>query len=146
MRFNVTTDFNFHDETFPTVKTLLIRIGKILGSNIQLRTLNRGVDADGKKFKPYSKAYKAFKTARGGNPTPDLKSVRKVSEHMVESVDIVKTQDRLVEVGVSGFNMKKAIWNEGTGRFFLGYYEKEDDKDINKIIDDWVEESLNRYL
>lgn len=146
MTFTITSDFNLDPVIFKDVSQLLIRIGKILSSNIQLRTLNRGIDASGLKFKPYTKEYREYKTARGGNPTPDLKSVRKVSEHMVESVDTVKASRRSVEVGVSGFNLRKAVYNENMGRSFLGYYPVEDDKDIDPIVNTWVEEQLERNL
>jgi hypothetical protein len=164
MKFKVTNDFKFN--SFGNSLRLLQRIGNMLTRNIIARTEHENVDSKRRKFKKYSTkpyffqvkksgkgkyktfkgGYAEYKNYMGGSGNiVNLKSVLPVGEHMVSSTGIqtISLAKDCVTVGVAGRNLKKAMWNENMGRAFLGV-SKDDEKDIDKIIDRYVDEELNK--
>lgn len=143
MNLDITSDFKSFS-IFKTPETLLQRIGNMLVRNIIARTQFRNVDPNDKKFKRYSKEYQEYKASRGGSRNiVNLKSVEPVGEHMVVSTGILNINNNTVEVGLSGINLKKAVYNEIMGRSFLGI-SKQDDKEMDKIIDDYIDDELKK--
>lgn len=143
MNFTITSNFHKGDIFLNTIK-LMSQIGEMMLRNIIARTQHELVDYERKKFKRYSKGYAAYKDRHGGSGSiVNLKSVIKTGSQMVASVKVQKVKKNYVEVGVSGDNLEKAMYNEKMGRVFLGV-SKKDSKDINKIIDVYIEKELNK--
>lgn len=143
MRFDIKSDFS-DQPVFQSSIKLMQRIGTMLVRNIIARTQFRNVNPNDVKFKRYSDSYAKQKIRKGGSGSiVNLKSVLPVSEHMVVSTDIVDIDNNSVEVGMSGYNLKKAIYNENMGRSFLGVSD-DDEKDMDKIIDDYMDQELRK--
>jgi phage gpG-like protein len=146
MRFTIDSDFSFKG-IFNNPQVLMQRIGTMLARNIIARTQFENVDPEGKPFEKYSDKYRDYKNRKGGSGNiVNLKSVEKVSEHMVASTDIVSIgiKGDSVEIGVTGQNLKKAMYNENMkDRVFLGISD-DDSKEMDKIIDDYVGEELKK--
>ena len=143
MRFNVESDFKLQP-VFVNPVILMQRIGAMLKRNIIARTEFETVDFERKPFKKYSLAYAKYKDEhKGSGSIVNLKSVLPVGTQMVVSIDMQNVNNDYVEVGVSGDNLEKAMWNENMGRVFLGI-NKDDEKDMDKIIDDYVEDELRK--
>jgi len=131
---------------FKQRQPVLNKIGVYLSGSIKRRTEFKNVDPQGKPFKAYSKKYADYKNREGGSGSiVNLKSVLPVSSHMVNSVNVVNVNNNFVEVGVTGFNEDKALYNEAMGREFLGI-SKEDDKKIDQILDKYITDELNKKL
>lgn len=144
MRFNTTTNLKLK-QIFQNPIVLLQRIGVVLTNNIIKRTEFENVDLDGNPFEKYSPGYAKYKNKRGGSGNiVNLKSVDPVGTQMVISTDIINVNNKSVEIGVTGFNLKKAMWNENMkDRVFLGI-NKGDEKDMDKIIDKYIDDELNK--
>ncbi len=141
MRLDITTDFKLKGIS-PNSIALMQRIGSMLTRNIIARTQFLNVDPSGKSFRKYSIQYAEFKKKKGGSGNiVNLKSVKTVSEHMVVSVDIVNVTGDYVEVGLTGINYDKANYNIWMDREFLGI-SKKDEKEMDKLIDDYMDEEL----
>lgn len=76
-----------------------LRVAALKGlQTIKIRTA-RGIDADGRAFRPYTKRYATLKAATGRNSTPpDLT----LSGAMLGNAKILRTQRRQVVIGFEG--------------------------------------------
>jgi len=101
-----------------------------------LRRTAKGVDYKGKKFRPYSKAYKKLREARGRQTkTVDLQFER----HMLNSMTVVKKGGGVSHITFSrAEERKKAIHiHEVGGREFFGV-SVDDKADARKVFVDMI--------
>ena len=130
----ITHDFK-HGNPFTDTKKLLDKIGTYLVREIRKRTQSDGIDADEKAFKPYSPGYKKNYSNRKVNLT--------LTGKMMQSLHSQDKGKDAMEIGVSSGELAKAAWNEDDGRVFLGVNDK-DEKVINAIIDQYIDQELNK--
>lgn len=81
-------------DTALTTKADMMLVGEIVRRRIVERT-ERGVDATGAAFRPYSKGYAKRKNAAGGRSRVDLR----VSGAMMNAIDIIDVTDTSVSLG-----------------------------------------------
>ena len=128
----------------PELKQCWAQVSAYLERIIPMRTF-AGKDADGKGFQPYSKSYLEYRKERGGTSFVNLKSVgdpntnKKNSEHMVQSARMLRSDNKGMDFGLTGFNAEKAYANETRkDRVFLAVSEKEKEE-IKKIVVKFME-------
>lgn len=85
---------------------------------IRVRTEDKGEDFEGKRFRPYTDKYRAFRVATGRSGTPNLSFSSRMLGSMVRGIRA--TKDGVV-VQMSGEEGGKAFNNEQNGRIFFAY-------------------------
>lgn len=123
--------------------SLFDRIGQYMIRVIYNRTTSQHVDADGQAFKPYTPRYLAKRQAKGRSASVNLTDTGRMMSSIQRGV-VSKSNDH-VEIGLSGDELDKGAYVEEAGREFLGVSDK-DGKEIDKIIDTWVDEQIATKL
>ena len=150
MQIRIENNTGLKKLNFDDKKQLMARIGDYAVVAIKNRT-NKGVDYNDKSFVPYSEKYLDYRLKNNGTALVNLKSVPKskkkkiaASTHMIQSVKIQSLKSDEVEIGLTGFNLEKAVWNaerKGAEREFLGL-SNNDEKEIEKMIDKYIDSKL----
>lgn len=137
--------------------SLFDRIGQYMIRVIYNRTTSQHVDADGKAFKAYSSSYARKRAQAGHSAKVNLTGTYgsavkgyKTGGRMMGAINarqgIVSKSNDHVEIGLSSAEeLDKAAYVEEGGREFLGISDK-DGKEIEKIIDTWVDEQIATKL
>jgi hypothetical protein len=102
---------------------------------IRVRTEQRGKDAEGTDFKPYTPAYAAFRVKTGRRSFPNLSFSSRMLGSMAKGIRA--TKDGVV-VQMSGEEGGKAFANEQRGRIFFAYNDTRATA-ILKEYSDWLD-------
>lgn len=104
------TTFRFTDIRFATPDTM-----REIGNRVSVAIVNRtmsGKDEDGKRFVPYSKAYRKRKPTYGGGDVVDLH----LSGDMLADIGPTEVTDRRVRVGFTDPDLKERASYHEDGR------------------------------
>jgi phage gpG-like protein len=144
MKLVISHDFKNGDLRDPEV--LLSRIASYQIAAIRRRTQEMSVDADERPFKPYSRKYLRRRQKNQLSSKVNLT----VTGRMMQSLRVIRRTATMMEIGLTGEAARIAGYHIDTKnpnrlRDFMGF-SRTDEREIDKIIDQWVEEELQRKL
>jgi hypothetical protein len=99
---------------------------------VRERTEKDGLDVNGKGFKPYTKAYREFRSKQGKSTRPNLS----LSSNMLGGMRAIGRKGMAI-VRLTGEEGFKAFQNEERGRKFFDL-SKEQTEDIFKGVSKWI--------
>jgi len=143
MTAKVTHNFRLKD-CLKDRKPLFDRIGQYMIRRITDRTDSQHVDADGKAFKPYTPEYQKYREKKGRSAAVNLTYTGRMMSN-IRGGKVISQSDSHVEIGVSGAEIKKAAYVQEAGREFLGI-NRDDERGIDQIVDEWIAEELDTKL
>jgi hypothetical protein len=118
----------------PQSKAFWQAVGVEQASSIRDRT-DRGIDADGRSFKPYSTNYRRQRGESGRSTKVNLTWTGKMLAAMGRGIRATNNGVKIIVAGEEGFK----IWsNERRGREFFAISTKEAEKVLRKIIR-WID-------